>query len=299
MKIKIIGSIIWGLSFLLGQSSFPGLNSWYQAESVMLSGVGQLLTTGLSAFNNPALLTDLPPRFSINLVRYPADISAESFSINGKKGDHFFGLKLLHLGYGVFKGKDENNQSTGDYTSGDTQLRISYARGHQLSIGLSGGIFLSRLEKTTAAIFTVSPGAKLRLKNNWGLLGFSLENIGWLLSNYGDTQESIPTVLYFSYSKSLSNLPMEIALDLFSEKGTPYLHGGISGILQISRDFRIKFGSTTRKWDQQTHITPLKDMLGDTGIGLSYVYQDITLDTGVYFYGPGGIIFAIGFGVRF
>lgn len=295
-------SLFLVFSALAGQTSFLGLESWHHAQTLVLSGGGEMLITGVSEFRNPALLTDLSPRFRVSMVRYPAGIGAESIVVNGRKGKHFFGLNFRHLGYGVFQGRDEYNQSTGEYTSGDAHLTFSYARASvsgRLSWGYTSGFFISNLEKSRAIVFTFSPGIVVRLQKEWGRIGLRIENLGRVLDAYTNTKETLPSLVKVSYGKRLVYLPLELGLDLGFPFGEDEYTIGVGGIFHLPHGLQLKWGSASRRKKQVTAISIVKDILADTGLGLAYVNNGLSVETGIYFYGPGGSVVTAGLGVTY
>ena len=86
---------------IIAQSSFQGLDTWVQANSVSLSGSGYILPFR-NDFRNAAMLVDSNSFFSVDAVSYPAGISGQSLRVNSKIKEHFLGFKISRTGYGFF-----------------------------------------------------------------------------------------------------------------------------------------------------------------------------------------------------
>ena len=284
------------------QSAYSGLENWFHSESLSLAGSGGALSSVESDRLNPGALGELPRQFHLSFLRYPADINAESLSLilPAKRG--FYALGLRHLNYGIFEGFDTEGQPTDNYSAGDTWVTLSTGRtlkSQRIAWGITAGLFLSQLGnyQSTALVFT--PGILFNIKSINGKLGFSIQNLGKIIDRYTRAREQLPTTVVTSVSKSLQHLPLELFIDggYRLTTGTSWLRLG--GIFQLPYKFQLKWGTNTDKFSQQTRTNITNDFLGSSGIGLSYRSKEYHFDLGSYFYGTGGWISSIGFGVTF
>jgi len=286
-----------GLGF--SQVSFPGLEAWTHGQTVGLAGGGYLFSIN-NEFRNAAMLPDSGRNFKINLVRYPAGINGQSIITNGKIKGHRFGLKINRLNFGLFEGRDINNQITGDYSAGDIHLQIAYAKpsiSGRVVIGINGGLFFSSVENVKASALTISPGVVFY--SRLGDLGFSLQNYGYVINSYTDTADKLLTSIVASFARGVPKLPLMLEVDYayFMDAQNPAVT--FSGILYLKNGLMIKTGTSTKRESQVTDVSFVKNLFADVGLGLSYEFEDILFDLNTYTYGPGGFVFAIGLSIRY
>jgi len=297
--IRFIFVSVYLTSFLLAQTSFSGLNTWTHGQTVGLAGGGYLFSTQ-NEFRNPAMLPESGRYLKINLVKYPADISAHSIMTNGNKNGHRFGFKLSRLNYGLFKGRDIDNHITEDYSAGDIHLQAVYAKpsnSDRFVIGASGGIFISQIENVKANVFTFSPG--VIFYSRLGEIGLSLQNYGFVFDSYTDTEDKIPSFIVTSFARKVTNLPLVLEVDYsyFMVRNSSTFT--FSGLLNFKNGFIMKGGFSTKKADQITDVSFIKNLFADMGIGISYEFEDILFAIDTYTYGPGGFVIAVGITVLY
>jgi len=302
MNKKLFFLIYFSISFLSAQSSFPGMESWQHSQTIMFSGGGEMLMGGVSEFNNPGILPKLPGRLRLSLVSYPARISAKSLIFNGDSNGHYFGIKFQKLDYGSFAGRNEYNQKTENYNSGDAEFKISYARmgaSEKYYWGLSAGLFISNLETTSASNLIFDSGLVLQIPRKIGYLGLSLKDFGVVLADYTANKESLPTSLQLSYGIKLPHLPLELGVDLNSPLKNDHKIMGISGIFYLPRGFQLKLGTSSMNKKQRTKTGLLRDFLGASGAGLAFQNEFVNVESGLYFYGPGSAILVVGLALNY
>ena len=91
---------------------------------------------------------------------------------------------------------------------------------------------------------------------------------------------------------------MKISLDYLSI-GTDNQDYFISGIFSISKKFSLSWGTSTRKFSQNTSEKVLKTILGSSGMGISFMNNDIIIGYGLYFYGTGGLTNGVDLSIKF
>ena len=297
--IRFIFVSVYLTSFLLAQTSFSGLNTWTHGQTVGLAGGGYLFSTQ-NEFRNPAMLPESGRYLKINLVKYPADISAHSIMTNGNKNGHRFGFKLSRLNYGLFKGRDIDNHITKDYSAGDIHLQAVYAKpsnSGRFVIGTSGGFFISQIEKVKANVFTFSPG--VIFYSRLGEIGLSFQNYGFVFDSYTDTEDKIPSFIVTSFARKVPNLPLVLEADYSYFMVSNNSTFTFSGLLNFKNGLIMKGGVSTKKSDQITDVSFLRNLFADMGIGISYEFEDILFAIDTYTYGPGGFVIAVGITVLY
>jgi len=297
VNLKYTFIVLVGLTGVWGQSDFPGLDAYYHTQTLTTVGSGEMLITGISEFNNPALLPYLKDRFRLSWVRYPAGITAESLVFNQHRPRYSFGLGVKHLWYGIFTGRDENNNPTEDYTSGDLQMIVTLAKifsGDRGSVGITTGIFTSRLEQTRATAIQFTPGTVIQLKQIGGRVGIRYTGLGVVLSSYTGRKNHLPRIMVLSYGTGLKHLPLELAFDIRNVKGTNSLTGGIGGIFRINNSIRIKGGFSPPKQGGG-----VQGGFNRSGIGLEFDTGKLVIDLGFFLYQPGTGVFSMGLAMNY
>lgn len=290
------------VSYVFCKSSYEGMSSWYHPHTLSLAGAGYSLVSTTTVHLNPAALQSSGRTFSVSMVRYPAEIGAESVSLLFPIKNRMVSVSVNHLGYGIFEGKDEDNTATEDYSSADTWIRVSTAWPNsegRIKWGYSSGLFISQLESYQAIVWSGGVGGILHLPGSNSSVGICIRNTGVALDNYTDAEESLPVQAIISGARRLAYLPLELCADAvyFPADETAQLRLG--GVFTLPGNFKLRLGTTSLKFDQKTNVSISSDFLADTGMGLSYSYQEYSFDLGVYLYGPGGWASGLGFGLKF
>ncbi len=251
---------------------------------------------------NPAAIKTNKRIFSISMITYPGDITAESASLQLPKNSNTVSINLRHLGYGIFEGRDVNNQSTGNYTSSDTWLSASstWSDTNKIySLGVNSGLFVSNLDNVQAVILTMGFGVLLHLPNDFGNISLSIQNGGISLDKYTEAESKPPIYVSIGGSRKLAYLPLELAVDAVYYPGDKSTRIHLGGVVILPYHFQLRFGTTSMKLNQKTSYSIGRDMLSDTGFGLSYSYEEYAFDIGMYMFGTGGWASGLGFGIKF
>ena len=107
------------------QNAFSGLSAWTHGGTVGYSGGGYLFSFQ-NAFRNAAMLVDAERTVQLSLVRYPAEVNAQSAIINGKIKDHHLGFAINNINYGIFESRTADNVLTGSFSANDTHIQIGF-----------------------------------------------------------------------------------------------------------------------------------------------------------------------------
>ncbi|MFQ6611627.1 MAG: hypothetical protein ACE5D2_00830 [Fidelibacterota bacterium] len=284
---------------LSGQGEFPGLDSWHHTQTLMTSGAGDMLISGISEFDNPALLPYLNNRFRLSWIQYPAGIRAESIMLNLFHSQQFIGVRVKHLGYGIFQGRDENNEPTGEYSSGDLQFLLSWARkvlGDRGALGVTTGVFFSSLEKSQAIAMVFTPGLVVNFQKIPGRLGIRVSNLGTVISSYTSRKNHLPGAVVISYGRQLAHLPLEFGIDLRQTFRNKDLTLSIGGIFNINNVIQFKWGISS---DKGQKFNTVENLFSRTGFGLGFNNGEMAFDVGVFSYQSGGLAISLGMAVNY
>ena len=297
--MKIIFYFFCSLSLCFGQFSFHGINTWTQSSAISLAGGGYLLDFE-NDFQNAGTLKKSKRKIKFSSINYPAEITAQSLIANGNFKGHSFGFKVSRLNYGVFEGRNIDNQVTENYSAGDINIELGYAKttlSKRINLGLTGGVFLSRLDNAKASALTLSPGIVINSKIF--IFGMMLKNYGKIINQYSTIKEKMPSYLIGSISRDLSFIPLKVEIDHSYLINGNSSYSVMSGIYKFDNNLLIKAGTSTNRSDQITNISFMRSIFSDFGIGLAYKIDDIVIDINSYSYGTGGFVFAIGLSVLY
>lgn len=300
--IRIISAGVIIIGFLFGQTTYSGLQTWYHPHRMALAGSGGAFSSVTSDVVNPAALWTLKRQFDVSFISYPADINAQSFHLTlpGDASVTVYGLR--HLNYGLFEGRDQNNQETDFYGASDTWLdwaAAGYSKRWPISWGVSTGLFLSTIEKKQSTVVTFSAGLLFNLSKLNTKFGISLLNMGSVIKTYSGKEESLPTSLRVSLSRKLAYLPLELGLDVVKQFDFNDYSIHLGGIFSLPYRLQLKLGTTSNRFDQAIDKNLSKNFLTDLGLGLAWIYDMYHFESSVYSYGPGGWITGFAVGVQF
>ncbi len=295
-------TIILATSILFGGTTYPGLQNWYHPHRMALAGSGGVFSSVTSDVVNPAALWTLKKQFDVSFISYPAGIKAQSFhlALPGEASVTAYGLR--HLNYGLFEGRDQNNQETDLYSASDTWLdwaAAGHSRQWPISWGVSTGLFFSTIEKKQSTVVTFSAGLLFNLSKINSRFGVSLLNMGSVIKTYSGNEESLPTSVVVSFSRKLAYLPLELGVDVVKQFDLNDYSLHLGGIFMLPYDLQLKLGTTSNRFDQAIEKNLSKNFLTDLGIGLVWIYDMYHFESSVYSYGPGGLITGFAVGVQF
>ena len=286
------------LFFIIKSNVYGNINAFTSPSCFSMGGAGSLFLSANAQIKNPAVFNKYRS-ITTSIVKYPALISSQSLNVNFPLDNIAFSSSLKHISYGVFKGYNEYGEDIGSYRSGETWIDgyISKKMNHYpiflgSSLTLKSGTFSSLNIKT----FSTSIGVIGYFKNKNNAVGFSINQIGLkLLDN--QSSYTIPNIIIGS-SKKLRYLPAIIYFDLLIEKKHDIeVFAGTSFI--FNERIKVLVGSSTRKINQNTSQGLFRSILGSTGFGLIYDFNQILVQYGFYYYGVGIRVDGLNIGIKF
>ena len=291
--IKKLLLIITLKSLLVSQSTFTGLKSWTHSNTIGLSGGGYLIPYQ-NEFRNAAMLAQANRLFQLNLIKYPADINAQSIIVNGIYKEHHLGFSIRHINYGIFESRTTDNVITGNFSASDTHIQMGYAKylyKNKLIVGFNSGLFLSQIENSNASAITISPS--LLLKADKFVAALTLENYGKVIDSYGNSNESMHGSIVFSISRYIENYPIQIEFDQITYYGLNNTSHHLSALYKTKNNINLKGGISSNRSDRINSNQLSKDIFNDIGIGIGYEFDNLTLDFNTYSYSNSNFIYGI------
>lgn len=286
---NIITIIILLFNVALCQTALSGLYGFYSAQSVALSGTSGIAQGLDSGQINPANLFNADPQIRMSIIKYPANIYAQSANYSNNLKDVKYGVSLRRINYGTFDAISIVGESDGHYTAGDTWLSANFAKSKKaLAYGASMGLFLSNLESYNASALLFAAGTVYNIDKYNLNLGLAVTNVGLYLNQFTNYKDTIPLRLTISAGKKLKYLPLHLNTNLSYKPGNKKTFVRLGGIFQLPYNFNLMFGINSDNLDQTTEYKNIKSLLGGAGIGLSYTGPQYEIAFGGYSYGTGG-----------
>jgi len=297
--IKFVSLLLLMCNLCVSQISLYGLDGWYHSNTLATAGGAGAVPNTNSDRINPAGVAALPNQIQFNIIKYPAGINAQSAVYVNELKQSSIGIGIRHLNYGNFASTNENGVESGNYSAEDTWLSTTWARENKnISIGITGGVFLSNLESFNATAITLSAGILYNHPNYDTRLGVSLSNIGIFFNRYTEQKAKLPTKIFLSANKGLKYLPLDINVDIGVSPYNENIYWRIGGIFKLPYNLQMSFGVNSNNIDQRIEKNRAKSMFGSSGIGIVYEYKRYLIEIGGYSYGTGGWIYGTGFSLK-
>ncbi|MEE2876253.1 MAG: hypothetical protein VX822_00510 [Candidatus Neomarinimicrobiota bacterium] len=284
---------------LFGQTAYTSLEIPYHIRSVGMSGsgVGDLLAMDVSSLN-PALLSGARKTLVVSAVRYPASIQSQYVEWRSEwKGLHL-SATFRGVSYGDFTERDREGGELEDFSAGDAWL--SFAMAKKLStladIGLSAGLFQSRVGDVQAMLGLISIGGRVTIPQFAASLGVSVRNLGTTAESYTSHTEEIPTSVAIGLTRRMAYLPLSLSLDGVWWKERSLFR--IGGEFSLSKGFFLQFGSSSLRGDLQTGEL-WRDIASGVSFGFGYEMPRMAIGFAVGNSGVGGASLGVGFSRNF
>ena len=301
MKSLIISNVILLIVVRINATSYDALNSWYHPHTLAMVGSGASIHIAESDRLNPSLMFSKEQLLTIGYVQYPADISSQMVQIVLPRNYGTLGGTIRHISYGIFEGFDNNGSPTTNFSAGDSWVTISIAKrlfSGKLHWGASTGFLFSNLGEYSSTLLTGTSGISLNLAKYNILAGLAIRNLAISIKDYSSAEINIPAILNLSLAKRLAYLPLRMALDidfgLYNQLKTFHL----GGVFELPYNTQIRFGTSSQRIEQLSQINLIRNILTDTGLGITITTHQYIIDIGTYIYGTGGSVIAIGLGLK-
>ncbi len=220
MRFYLLYTLLW-LSFGLtaqigGNATYKFLNLSVSAKQAAFGGK---VYTGLKgdifqpAFNPATLDSTLHNKLGINYVDYLSDINygnmayAKTFN---KIGTIY--AAVSYVNYGVFQYADVNGDRNGEFGASESALILGYAYqipNSKWHIGANTKFILSALENYSSTALAFDFGLLYHNPENGIATGLVARNLGWQLSTYQGTKESLPFEVDLTFAKTFMHAPFK------------------------------------------------------------------------------------------
>jgi hypothetical protein len=277
--------------FLFGGGSYDILHLSKDARSLSLHNAASAYDRSFLQ-NNPAALSLATERNSYSSLILPAGIHSGEIQRVRKMGSGIRAGKLSYISYGTIYDSETQKKTT----AYDILLEMGYKKELKniVSVGISGGYLLSSICGYRSQLLYTNIGIRSRMMRKRIGLGFSLENVGFLITSYTDVKESIPAIFRTALYYKPKYLPAIISVDIIRnlDGGIVELFGGLE--FNPEKRLTIRLGCSSRRRGFLTDDFP-SDLLAAVSGGAGFKFNKINLDIGFMNLGSSGYI--IGFSI--
>jgi len=170
------------------------------------------------AYWNPALMNEQSHgQVALNYINYLADVNFGTLSaVYQYDDDEFFAIHGQYVDYGDFRGYDENDNPTGDFSAKDAAIVIGYARNLSdfFTVGANIKYINSRIESYGSSAVAADLGAVFHDIDYNTNVSLAIRNLGFQLETYDGKKEKMPVQVNLGISHRLEHVPLELSLTL-------------------------------------------------------------------------------------
>ena len=279
------------ISCLMGMGAYEILHFPQDARSLSLHNAASAYDRSLLR-NNPAALSVTSENTIYSYLILPASIYSGEIQQTHKIGSGICAGKLSYISYGSII----DSETKGKTTAYDFLLEIGYKKELKniISVGISGGYLLNYISGYDSQLLYINIGIRSRIIKKRMGFGFSLENVGFLLSSYTDIKESIPAIFRSSLYYSPKFLPTIINIDIMHiiDRDDVVLSGGLEFFPE--RRLTLRFGFSTHRTSLLTDDFS-SNLLTDISGGAGFKFNKMNIDVGFMNLGASGYV--VGFSI--
>lgn len=221
---------------------------------------------------NPALMNEQSHgQLGLNYVNYLTDVNFGTVSaVYQYDDDEFFAIHGQYVDYGDFRGYDENDNPTGDFSAKDAAIVVGYARNLSdfFTVGVNAKYINSRIETYSSHAIAADLGLVFHDIDYNTNVALSVRNLGTQLQTYAGTKEKMPLQINLGISHRLEYVPLELSMTLHDlqkfDISMPYNENGqevgfgrkvidhisIGGELFPGRGFNIRLGYNFKRGNE-------------------------------------------------
>jgi len=200
-----------------GYAPFGFLNNYSNARIAALGGsaIATHDNDVSLVINNPSLLTaKMDKQLTLNYQNYLADIGSGYFgyAFNTKKAGPLM-LGVQYINYGIFDGKDIDNNNAGSPAANEFAMHLTTTRIiNKWNIGVSAKFVYSVLDHYTSVGMAADVGASYKSDDSLSVLTAVINNLGYQITTFtGVDRQMYPMNFQIGYSKKFAHNPLRIS----------------------------------------------------------------------------------------
>ena len=283
-KLTVCILVAW--RFLFGMGAYESLHFPQDTRSLSLHNAASAYDWPLLR-NNPAALSLASEKTIYSYLVLPADIHSGEIQQIRRIGTGIYAGKLAYIDYGSIIDGNTNEKTT----ASDILLEIGYKKEVKniVSVGIAGGFLMSSISGYHSQLVYTSIGIRSRMMRKRIGFGFSLENVGFLLTSYTDVKESIPAIFRSALYYSPKYLPAIISIDIIRhlDRDTVGLSGGIE--FNPGKWLSLRLGCSSHRTGFLTDDFS-SNFLADVSGGVGFQFNKMNLDVGFMNLGSAGYV---------
>lgn len=167
---------------------------------------------------NPALASNQSHGFlALNYINYLADVNFGTLSaVFQYDDDEFLSIHGQYVDYGDFRGYDENDIPTGDFSAKDLAISLGYARrlSDFFSVGAAVKYINSRIETYSSQAVAADVGLVFHDIDYYTNVSLAVRNLGFQVKTYAGIKEKMPLQINLGLSQKLEHVPLELSVTL-------------------------------------------------------------------------------------
>ena len=221
-------------------------------------------------------------QYVISYAQYPSKINL--LDVNYKK------INISILDYGLFKDQIDQTINNQFYSyEGLIKYCFDKKKYKLFTLDISLGSIISKIESYTSLALLSNFNFRTKLPSSHLNLGIKLKNVGFILKEYTQIKQKLPTIAQFNIIKSINkNIDLGYELDyLFHIKEFKHI---ILTQLDINKLIQLRFSHSTNS----QNLFYNNNLINGLAMGLSIKTQKSTnYDFSISNLGEGGFIYAI------
>ena len=267
-----------------GYAPFGFLNNYSNARIAALGGsaIATHDNDVSLVINNPSLLTaKMDKQLTLNYQNYLADIGSGYFgyAFNTKKAGPLM-LGVQYINYGIFDGKDIDNNNAGSPAANEFAMHLTTTRIiNKWNIGVSAKFVYSVLDHYTSVGMAADVGASYKSDDSLSVLTAVINNLGYQITTFtGVDRQMYPMNFQIGYSKKFAHNPLRISFiahDLQKIGGLLYQNDyKNSRNIDLSTGLPIQEDFTSISY-LMSHLIINTELVFGQGFNLRFGYNDL------------------------
>ncbi|MCF7922024.1 MAG: hypothetical protein K9M55_04915 [Candidatus Marinimicrobia bacterium] len=206
---------------------------------------------------------------------------------------HRISAELIYFDYGLFDKTDIVGTNQGTFGYHELAAALGYAFKFSEGIRLGGrvGRFTRVADGSTGGDFYYDLGGVYHNQEDSLTIGVYLASVA-----LGENDESFPTQLHIGSSKILSHLPLRLNLEGIYDFNDQ-IRFALGGEILLHRNFRVRLGVNSNRFDLQTGVTESDFIAGTTG-GFAIDWQGMLIESATQSFGAAGWVSQISIAYR-
>ncbi|MCF7826659.1 MAG: hypothetical protein K9N29_08395 [Candidatus Marinimicrobia bacterium] len=206
---------------------------------------------------------------------------------------HRISAELIYFDYGLFDKTDIVGTNQGTFGYHELAAALGYAFKFSEGIRLGGrvGRFTRVADGSTGGDFYYDLGGVYHIEEDSLTIGVYLASVA-----LGESDESFPTQLHIGSSKILSHLPLRLNLEGIYDFNDQ-IRFALGGEILLHRNFRVRLGVNSNRFDLQTGVTESDFIAGTTG-GFAIDWQGMIIESATQSFGAAGWVSQISIAYR-